>query len=326
MKNKSETRQFIKCFHAHVLTQFGILIKTFRSDNGAEFNMNDFFSENGIIHQRSCVNTPQQNAVVERKHQHILNVARALRFQAHLPVDFWGHCVMHAVYIINRLPSPVIECSSPYQRLYGEVPDISNLKVFGCLCYAATLSGNKHKMAPRGRKCLFIGILAGMKGYMLYDLGDGSIFVSRDVTFYEEEFPMAADISQSQSQQGPPLPNIPTHHELELYEQQQPPNQPRHVEQTSTEQQGSVHEQPHGNITPSTDLVESQQVQNSEPTSTSQPDVTDQEGIDDSRQPTRDDQAKGMQMDQCQATDKLQTESMMSLAFTQLQIVINLSL
>nr|GMD52462.1 Retrovirus-related Pol polyprotein from transposon TNT 1-94 [Ipomoea batatas] len=227
---------------------------------------------------------------------------------------------MHAVYIINRLPSPVIECSSPYQRLYGEVPDISNLKVFGCLCYAATLSGNKHKMAPRGRKCLFIGIPAGMKGYMLYDLGDGSIFVSRDVTFYEEEFPMAADISQSHSQQGPPLPNIPTHHELELYEQQQPPNQPRHVEQTSTEQQGSVHEQPHGNITPSTDLVESQQVQNSEPTSTSQPDVTDQEGIDDSRQPTRDDQAKGMQMDQCQATDKLQTESMKSLAFTQLQI------
>nr|GMD74768.1 trans-resveratrol di-O-methyltransferase-like [Ipomoea batatas] len=184
---------------------------------------------------------------------------------------------MHAVYIINRLPSPVIECSSPYQWLYGEMPDISNLKVFGCLCYAATLSGNRHKMAPRGRKCLFIGIPAGIKGYMLYDLGDGSIFVSRDVTFYEEEFPMAADISQSQSQQGPPLPNIPTHPELELYEQKQPLKQPRHVEQTSTEQQGPVHEQPHGNITPITDLVESQQVQNSEPTSTSQPDVNDQE-------------------------------------------------
>nr|GMD22353.1 Retrovirus-related Pol polyprotein from transposon TNT 1-94 [Ipomoea batatas] len=177
--------------------------------------MNNFFSENGIIHQRSCVNTPQQNAIVERKHQHILNVARALRFQAHLSLEFWGHCVMHAVYIINRLPSPVIECSSPYQQLYGEVPDITNLKVFGCLCYAATLSGNRHKMAPRGRKRLFIGIPAGTKGYMLYDLNDGSIFVSRDVAFYEGEFPLAMNNSQYQVQEGPPLPNIPTYPEPE---------------------------------------------------------------------------------------------------------------
>nr|GMC62983.1 Integrase, catalytic core [Ipomoea batatas] len=96
----------MKSFHAYALTQFEVRIKPFRSDNGSEFKMSEFFSENGITHQRSCVNTPQQNAIVERKHQHILNVARSLRFQAHLPLEFWGHCVMHAVYIINRLPSP----------------------------------------------------------------------------------------------------------------------------------------------------------------------------------------------------------------------------
>ncbi|XP_019160869.1 PREDICTED: uncharacterized protein LOC109157415 [Ipomoea nil] len=80
MKAKSETRQFLKKFHAYVFTQFDRLIKVLRSDNGTEFKMEEFLSDNGIIHQKSCVNTPQQNAKVERKHQHILSVARSLRF------------------------------------------------------------------------------------------------------------------------------------------------------------------------------------------------------------------------------------------------------
>nr|GMD99054.1 Integrase, catalytic core [Ipomoea batatas] len=90
-----------------IFTHFGVLIKTVRTDNGPEFNMPYFFEEHGIIHQRSCAYTPQQNAVVEREHQHILNVA--LRFQASPPLEFWGNYVMHAVYVINRLPSPYAE-------------------------------------------------------------------------------------------------------------------------------------------------------------------------------------------------------------------------
>ncbi|XP_019179910.1 PREDICTED: uncharacterized protein LOC109175115 [Ipomoea nil] len=80
MKNKSEVREHLKRFHAMAFTQFGALIKTIWTDNGTEFNMADFLADKGINHQKSCVYTPQQNAVVERKHQHILNVARALKY------------------------------------------------------------------------------------------------------------------------------------------------------------------------------------------------------------------------------------------------------
>jgi len=57
-------------------------------NNGTEFQLTYFYRKNGIIHQKTCVETPQQNGILERKHQHILNVARALRFQANLPLVF----------------------------------------------------------------------------------------------------------------------------------------------------------------------------------------------------------------------------------------------
>ena len=80
MQNKSQTRLLLKSFLHLAETQFNLKIKCLRIDNGSEFNMPDFFSLKDVIHQLACVKTPQQNAVAERKHQHLLNVARALRF------------------------------------------------------------------------------------------------------------------------------------------------------------------------------------------------------------------------------------------------------
>jgi len=82
----------MKMFFSMVERQFNKRIKIVQSDNGAKFIcMKQYFLDNGIIFQTSCVGTPQQNGRVERKHQHILNVARALRFQGHLPLKFGGN-------------------------------------------------------------------------------------------------------------------------------------------------------------------------------------------------------------------------------------------
>ena len=51
-----------------------------------------FFLDEGVIHKKSIVDTPQQNGVVERKHKHLLETARAITFQAGLPKYFWGEC------------------------------------------------------------------------------------------------------------------------------------------------------------------------------------------------------------------------------------------
>nr|KYP65704.1 Retrovirus-related Pol polyprotein from transposon TNT 1-94 [Cajanus cajan] len=89
MKSKGETRNLIQNFISYVQTQFTKHIKVIRSDNGVEFAMDQLYATYGIVHQTSCVETPQQNSIVERKHRRIRNITRTLLFHSNVPKSFW---------------------------------------------------------------------------------------------------------------------------------------------------------------------------------------------------------------------------------------------
>lgn len=82
---------------------------------------------------------------MERKHQHILNMARAILFQSHLPNIFWSYTVLHAIFLINRIPMPLLQNVSPFELLYKKAPNYNILKPFGCLCCLSTLLSDRHK-------------------------------------------------------------------------------------------------------------------------------------------------------------------------------------
>ncbi|XP_070006009.1 uncharacterized protein [Nicotiana sylvestris] len=95
LKNKVKLEMQKDYFLSSVKNQFGVMVKTLRTDNGTEFFNNQYsklFNSLGIVHQSSCPYTPQQNRVVERKHRHILDMARELKIQSNMPIRFWGEC------------------------------------------------------------------------------------------------------------------------------------------------------------------------------------------------------------------------------------------
>ena len=142
-----------------IQTQYHSKIKTIRSDNAPELAFPELLKEHGMLHHFSCAYTPQQNSVVERKHQHILNVVGSLLFQSNIPRVYWSDCIITTVFLINQFPSPLLDFKAPYELLTGKTLDYKLLKSFGCLCYVSTHVHERNKFSPRSKPCIFLDIL-----------------------------------------------------------------------------------------------------------------------------------------------------------------------
>lgn len=139
-------------------------------------------------------------------------MARALRFHAHLPFNFWGECMLTTAYLIKRLHTPLLAGKSPYELLFNRPPIYKHLCVFYCLCYATNLHPS-HKFDKQARKYIFVGYPFGQKAYRIYELETKKFFSSRDVIFHENVFPFA---NQHDVPTIPILPLPPNDYDYEL--------------------------------------------------------------------------------------------------------------
>ncbi|CAN1129341.1 Retrovirus-related Pol polyprotein from transposon TNT 1-94, partial [Linum perenne] len=193
LKHKSEVSLVFQNFYHMISTQFQTQIAVLRTDNGTEFfnsDLNMFLTSKGIIHQSSCRDTPQQNGVAERKNRHLLEVTRALMFSSNIPKYLWGHALLTAAYLINRVPSKVLkfktplqvfQTSFPYSRITSDLP----LKIFGCTCFVLTPPQFHSKLDPRSEKCIFVGYSPTQKGYKCFNPITKRLFVSMNVVFWK---------------------------------------------------------------------------------------------------------------------------------------------
>lgn len=192
LKTKTGFYAVLSAFIKLVQNQCSRKIKTFQSDGGTEFvnqAVRTIFEENGTFHRYSCPYTPQQNGRAERKHHHIVETGLAMLFNAHVPAQYWVDAFTSATYIVNRVPSPLLNNKSPFELLFGQVPNYSNFRVYGCQVFPYLRDYAKHKLEPRSLPCIFIGYSSYHKGFRCLDPSTNRIFISRHARFNESFYP-----------------------------------------------------------------------------------------------------------------------------------------
>jgi len=165
-------------------------LKCLRTDRGGEYvshDFDDYCKENGIVHQLTMPQTPQQNGVSERKNRTIMNMVRYMLKEKNCPKEFWGDAVVCAVYLLNRFTTKRLQKITPKEAWSIKKPRVDHLRIFGSVAYAKIQEERRTKLEDKSQKCILLGYGENSHGYKLYNLMTKKVIMSRDVKFDEEQ-------------------------------------------------------------------------------------------------------------------------------------------
>ncbi|HEV7738394.1 MAG TPA: DDE-type integrase/transposase/recombinase [Chlamydiales bacterium] len=225
---KDEAFEHYRNFNNIVSTNFERKIKSIRSDRGGEFlseTFKQFLLNQGTSHQLTAPYTPQQNGMAERANRTVIQAAKAMLHSTGLSYGFWERAVETAVFSRNRSPTQSLTYKSPYELLFGRTPDLSYMRVFGCLAYRNIPSDNRRKLDPSAEKLTSVGYDNQTKGYKLWDSNKRRFVVSSDVIFEEYVFPHRTQPESLSSDSNADFP-LPDSDEEDPFVPPEPPSLP----------------------------------------------------------------------------------------------------
>ncbi|KAI3740406.1 hypothetical protein L2E82_30835 [Cichorium intybus] len=167
-------------------------IKRVRLDNAGEFTsqaFNDYCMSVGIVVEHPVAHVHTQNGLAESLIKRLQLIARPLMTRTKLPVSVWGDAILHAASLIRIRPS-AYHTYSPQQLAFGQEPDISHLRIFGCAVYVPIAPPQRTKMGPQRRLGIYVGYETSSIIRYLEPL-TGDVFTARlaDCQFNETIFP-----------------------------------------------------------------------------------------------------------------------------------------
>ncbi|KAI3668197.1 hypothetical protein L6452_43274 [Arctium lappa] len=172
LRCKSDTPEELISFVKKMEVLNNLTVRSIRSDHGTEFknsSLNNFFENKGIFHNFSSVRTPQQNGVAERRNRTIIEAARSMLSDSHLPTQFWVEGVNTACFTQNR--SLIIKRfrKTAYELFHGRKPSISFLHIFGCQCFILNNRDQLGKFDPKADDGIFLGYSSISKAYRVFN-------------------------------------------------------------------------------------------------------------------------------------------------------------
>ncbi|KAG9019865.1 hypothetical protein FRB90_003456 [Tulasnella sp. 427] len=163
---------FICEFQALAEKQSGCKIKRFRDDKGGKYigkKWDAHMSAQGIIHERTTVNTPQQNGIAEHKNWTLEEAITSMLAEAKLPRAVWAQALSLAVRISNASPTSSLKDKTLFEAFYGVKPDLSMLQVFGCCAYMHVQKEHREDAKWHTQRCIYLGFEDGYKGFKCHN-------------------------------------------------------------------------------------------------------------------------------------------------------------
>ena len=196
LKNKSNIFAAYLAFEKYVERQFNKKIKIFHSGGGGvNSRLASHFLATGVVHQISCPYTLEQTGMVERRHRIIRELGMTMLFHSHAPLYLWLEAFSTVVFLLNRLPSSLLNFETPYFMLHGTHPDYTSLRMFGSKCFPYTWDTKNTKFDPKSALCIFVGYSEKHKGYKWFHSPSQKFIISRHVVFDETVFPFQSSKS-----------------------------------------------------------------------------------------------------------------------------------
>lgn len=209
LKTKGEASKEIAEVILKWENQRGVTVQKVRTDNGGEYvnrELQGFFARKGIVHQLTAPYCPESNGVAERFNRTLKEKIRCMNEDARLPEEFWGETAATAVFLRNL--SPVAKrTATPWELFTGMMPDVRDLKIFGCKVYVKLEKFQARSIGPQSVPGTFLGYQPNCKGYRV--LVDGVVRVYRSVVFLEEKRGYDVAEASGSREEGKNAPVIP---------------------------------------------------------------------------------------------------------------------
>nr|GFC17674.1 hypothetical protein [Tanacetum cinerariifolium] len=154
LRSKDETPEVLIDFLRLVQKGLQAQVKVVRTDKGTKFlnqTLHVYFVAEGILHQTSVAQTPEQNGVVKRRNRTLVEAARTMLSAAKVPLFFWAEAVATVCFTQNRsLVIPRHE-KTPYHIINDRKSSVKFFHIFGSICYIVRDGENLDKMKDKDR-------------------------------------------------------------------------------------------------------------------------------------------------------------------------------